>query len=321
MLPVCVAYSLPVVSETVVTPPITTSADSSSFSNPFGLGETKDIDYRQLFAFSLPPSIVSTAESADSGAVSDVVIPPLIKPESNDVDQASAKEKEKSAVVKRKHADDVRKRSKRRRTSSPSSSSSSSNDSDQKSLTDRRKHRYDSRNGDSDVEISDVKPAVFETDDKVVRVDGVEVHPPPAPLLSEDHKLDDLVVMPTSQIRASSKSPPPMFPFFGPSFAAGFANNFGMFASTTPEVSVANADVLKMIDRDPMKMINIDGIPRQIRHYGSTAVAFLNWDDPRQISFSSFDGTRRIIIDNKYCVPCSLNTPDVETLVYGKTHR
>lgn len=148
------------------------------------------------------------------------------------------------------------------------------------------------------------------------------MQPPPAPSLSEDHKPSDLVIMPTSQIRASSKSPPPMFPFFGPSFAAGFSNmNFGMFPSTTPEVPPANPDVLKMIDRDPMKTINIDGIPREIRHYGSAAVVFLNWDDPRQISFSSYDGSRRIIIDNKYCVPCSLNTPDVETLVYGKTHR
>ncbi|XP_060530658.1 uncharacterized protein LOC132704583 [Cylas formicarius] len=44
--------------------------------------------------------------------------------------------------------------------------------------------------------------------------------------------------------------------------------------------------------QEDLKTINIDGIPRDVRTYGEVAVVFLNWDDPREISFQS--GTRRV---------------------------
>ncbi|GBP76226.1 Pre-mRNA cleavage complex 2 protein Pcf11 [Eumeta japonica] len=63
--------------------------------------------------------------------------------------------------------------------------------------------------------------------------------------------------------------------------------------------------LIEYIDQDPMKTIDIDGIPREIRFYGNTAVIMLEWDDPREIKF--LPGTRRITFDNKDSVVLGFN--------------
>ncbi|KAG7305107.1 hypothetical protein JYU34_010576 [Plutella xylostella] len=63
--------------------------------------------------------------------------------------------------------------------------------------------------------------------------------------------------------------------------------------------------VIEYIDQDPMKTIDIDGVPREIRFYGETAVIMLDWDDPREIKF--LPGARRITFDNKDSVVLDFN--------------
>ncbi|XP_053616677.1 pre-mRNA cleavage complex 2 protein Pcf11 isoform X2 [Plodia interpunctella] len=63
--------------------------------------------------------------------------------------------------------------------------------------------------------------------------------------------------------------------------------------------------ILEYIDQDPMKTIQIDGIPREIRFYGDTAVIMMDWDDPRELKF--LPGSRRVTFDNKDSVVLSFN--------------
>nr|XP_021187068.2 pre-mRNA cleavage complex 2 protein Pcf11 isoform X1 [Helicoverpa armigera]XP_049697497.1 pre-mRNA cleavage complex 2 protein Pcf11 isoform X1 [Helicoverpa armigera] len=63
--------------------------------------------------------------------------------------------------------------------------------------------------------------------------------------------------------------------------------------------------VIEYIDQDPFKTIQIDGIPREIRFYGDTAVIMLDWDDPREIKF--LPGCRRVTFDNKDSIVLSFN--------------
>ncbi|XP_032523087.2 pre-mRNA cleavage complex 2 protein Pcf11 isoform X1 [Danaus plexippus] len=63
--------------------------------------------------------------------------------------------------------------------------------------------------------------------------------------------------------------------------------------------------ILEYIDQDPVKTIQIDGIPREIRFYGETAIIMLDWDDPRVIKF--LPGCRRVTFDNKDSVVLTFN--------------
>ncbi|XP_041969984.1 pre-mRNA cleavage complex 2 protein Pcf11 isoform X2 [Aricia agestis] len=63
--------------------------------------------------------------------------------------------------------------------------------------------------------------------------------------------------------------------------------------------------ILEYIDQDPVKTIQIDGIPREIRFYGETAVIMLDWDDPREIKF--LPGCRRVTFDNKDSIVLNFN--------------
>lgn len=63
--------------------------------------------------------------------------------------------------------------------------------------------------------------------------------------------------------------------------------------------------IVEYIDQDPVKTIQIDGVPREIRFYGDTAVIMLDWDDPREIKF--LPGSRRVTFDNKDSVVLSFN--------------
>lgn len=83
-----------------------------------------------------------------------------------------------------------------------------------------------------------------------------------------------------------SESPPPLG-------APGFA------------IPPTDFNVLEYIDQDPFKTIQIDGVPREIRFYGDTAVIMLDWDDPREIKF--LPGCRRVTFDNKDSIVLSFN--------------
>ncbi|XP_045504591.1 pre-mRNA cleavage complex 2 protein Pcf11 isoform X1 [Colias croceus] len=69
------------------------------------------------------------------------------------------------------------------------------------------------------------------------------------------------------------------------------------------EIPQTDYRIIEYIDQDPVKTIQIDGIPREIRFYGETAVIMLDWDDPREIKF--LPGCRRVTFDNKDSVVLS----------------
>ncbi|XP_026740557.1 pre-mRNA cleavage complex 2 protein Pcf11 isoform X2 [Trichoplusia ni] len=83
-----------------------------------------------------------------------------------------------------------------------------------------------------------------------------------------------------------SESPPPLG-------APGFA------------IPPTDFKVIEYIDQDPFKTIQIDGVHREIRFYGDTAVIMLDWDDPREIKF--LPGCRRITFDNKDSIVLNFN--------------
>lgn len=85
------------------------------------------------------------------------------------------------------------------------------------------------------------------------------------------------------------------------------------------EVPPTDRNVLQLIEEDPTKSIHIDGVPRDIRFYGTKAVAFMNWDDPREVSFQS--GSRRIVVDDRDSLVLSFNSPPQEMIIDGKQHR
>ncbi|XP_063537614.1 pre-mRNA cleavage complex 2 protein Pcf11 [Cydia strobilella] len=66
-----------------------------------------------------------------------------------------------------------------------------------------------------------------------------------------------------------------------------------------------NIQALEYVDQDPVKTIQIDGIPREIRFYGETAVIMMDWDDPREIKF--LPGSRRVTFDNKDSIVLNFN--------------
>ncbi|XP_052752751.1 uncharacterized protein LOC128201097 [Galleria mellonella] len=74
-----------------------------------------------------------------------------------------------------------------------------------------------------------------------------------------------------------------------------------------PGIAIPPTDfrILEYIDRDPVKTIQIDGVPKEIRFYGETAVIMMDWDDPREIKF--LPGCRRVRFDNKDSVVLSFN--------------
>jgi hypothetical protein len=85
------------------------------------------------------------------------------------------------------------------------------------------------------------------------------------------------------------------------------------------ELPPADPLSLDLIAQDTMRTINIDGVPREIRFYGDTAVVMLAWDDPREIGFQG--GARTVTFDDRESVLCSLNDTYRECIIDGSTHR
>lgn len=77
--------------------------------------------------------------------------------------------------------------------------------------------------------------------------------------------------------------------------------------------------VVDSVNQDDIKSINIDGVPRDIRYYDETAVAFMSWDDPREISFQN--GSRRVIIDEKDVFMLNFNEQYREITLNGVMHQ
>lgn len=70
---------------------------------------------------------------------------------------------------------------------------------------------------------------------------------------------------------------------------------------------------------DMIRTINIDGVPREIRFYDDVAVAFMNWDVPKEIGFQA--GQRRIVVDDKDSIVLEFNKPNVPFVIDGKTYQ
>ena len=88
---------------------------------------------------------------------------------------------------------------------------------------------------------------------------------------------------------------------------------------TTRNLHHPNKMLLDFITRDTMRTITIDGLPREIRYYGDTAVIFLNWDDPRQITFHN--GARRVTFNKNESFLLPFNDPFIEVSINGGLHR
>uniref|UniRef100_A0A0A9XGI4 Pre-mRNA cleavage complex 2 protein Pcf11 n=2 Tax=Lygus hesperus TaxID=30085 RepID=A0A0A9XGI4_LYGHE len=95
-------------------------------------------------------------------------------------------------------------------------------------------------------------------------------------------------------------------------FGQPMMNNFGVGPSSVPPADPA---VLDMIAKDPMKTINIDGVPREIRFYGETAIIMMAWDDPRELNFQP--GTNRVTFNDRESFLLSFNAPYQDVYVDG----
>lgn len=83
--------------------------------------------------------------------------------------------------------------------------------------------------------------------------------------------------------------------------------------SETPDL------VVEAVNQDDIKSINIDGIQRDVRYYDETAIAFMSWDDPREISFQN--GSRRVIFDDKDVFVLNFNEPYRDVTLNGSLHQ
>lgn len=73
------------------------------------------------------------------------------------------------------------------------------------------------------------------------------------------------------------------------------------------EVPPPNPALLKLIGEDPTNKININGVPKEIRYYGDTAVFFCQPGNPEEIRFKN--GTRSILINNCQLYKLHFNQP------------
>lgn len=354
LLPKCIGLNLgcalPVVSD-IIAPTLSSSTDGvvatstpAAFNNPFGLSQapTQDIDYRQLFAFPLPtiPTKLEPLEEPTAplelGRSPSQIYDPQFSAAANTavaagVDLPAADK----GPTKRKPDEEPFEPfegTKRRRTISGGGSDSESQPAAKTAARSGSPEPPQSPLPPMSAALENILNVPSDSDEDAVEVldDGDDAERSAGSrggrarssysltaASNEDDLSSDASMVSAMEPRPASKSPP-MLPVPTPK-ASFSAPNLGTFVSATPEIPAANADVLKMIRRDPVRSIHIDGVSREIRHYGSTAVTFSSWDDPRQISF--YNGPRRIIIDDDIEIPCHLNGPDVEHKLYGQCHR
>lgn len=75
------------------------------------------------------------------------------------------------------------------------------------------------------------------------------------------------------------------------------------------------------VNQDEIKSITIDGSPKDIRFYDETGVVFVNWDDPREISFLNDGSTRRVTFNDQEPYVLGLNEPYRDVLIDGAPHK
>nr|CAH7763637.1 unnamed protein product [Callosobruchus chinensis] len=88
----------------------------------------------------------------------------------------------------------------------------------------------------------------------------------------------------------------------------------------SPEMSSSDQLTNGAVNQDEIKTLNIDGVPKDIRFYDETAVVFINWDDPREISFQEDKKVRHVTFNDKETYSLGLGRPYVEVQVNGKPH-
>ena len=93
------------------------------------------------------------------------------------------------------------------------------------------------------------------------------------------------------------------------------------------DLPLANEEEITAIIADPVKRIEIDEYPRDIRFYGETALIIMGPEakDMRELRFKNEFGSsshRRIIIDQKYIIPVEIASPGYKEfkLDDGTTH-
>lgn len=109
--------------------------------------------------------------------------------------------------------------------------------------------------------------------------------------------------------------PPPMYEVPRPT--APFASSSPDW--TVPVIPPSDPIILEMIANDATQTINIDGVSREVRFYGPTAITFVSWDDPREIYFQG--PPKNVIFDDLFSVLCHFNAPDREFLLDCQPHR
>lgn len=112
----------------------------------------------------------------------------------------------------------------------------------------------------------------------------------------------------------SSIVPPPVYEVPKP---APFAPSTSEW--TVPVIPLSDPLILDLIANDATQTINIDGVSREVRFYGTTAITFVTWDDPREIYFQG--PPRNVVFDDLFSVLCHFNAPDREFLLDCQPHR
>lgn len=140
---------------------------------------------------------------------------------------------------------------------------------------------------------------------------------PPSLMMNGPHQQHSIMGRVPSPARNNS---PNSLPKFDLDDSQGFIDKEAKEqGAQSRELALPDSQLIDEINKDTMKSINIDGIPREIRYYGQTGVVFMNWDEPREIGFQ--DGTRRILVDEKDTIACDFNDSYKEFVHEGDIHR
>ncbi|CAG9820212.1 unnamed protein product [Phaedon cochleariae] len=105
---------------------------------------------------------------------------------------------------------------------------------------------------------------------------------------------------------------------FAPPPGGGFRGEFEG-GSRSPVEAVVERPISEAVDDDEIKSIAIDGVQKDIRFYGEMGIVFVNWDDPRELTFQD-DGVRRLTFNDDEPIVLGFNRPYEEVLVNGSPH-
>ncbi|XP_055310467.1 uncharacterized protein LOC129573660 isoform X3 [Sitodiplosis mosellana] len=124
---------------------------------------------------------------------------------------------------------------------------------------------------------------------------------------------------------------PNAMPFNGPPVVnqLGLLNNAGVPANLLAGVGVSVGGQIVMAQHGPSlapctakdRTINIDGVPREIRFYDETAIAFMEsmGREPKEIGFQS--GERRVCVDNNESIVLAFNDTYKPFVINGQSYQ